>query len=268
MEAIQLTPAVCAAFTAGLRSWRAGLCSADDAYNDVDYAVETALGAGHDQIIVGPEPEDVARPLLEIFAQLSPYHPNEIRLVLPRPGDPRTVAGTGDFAGAALAAGSGIVVGNLGLAPHAIPRRFVEWRAFRLDRPAAPQLDSVAEAEHDLLLALRSGSEIFNQWSGQRIDPELQRALTRVREGGAVNALPSGYDARSTRLSARAVLVWEIVQLATTPTGASSAWEISAHAAELRKLQQSAEHALMAAINTPFRQGQSTSNYPDSARNT
>ena len=57
-------------------------------------------------------------PLRDALPALAKLSPDEIRLVLPAPGDPRGLPGPGDFAGAALLAGEAVVAGGLGLIPE------------------------------------------------------------------------------------------------------------------------------------------------------
>src|SRR4051794_37149227 len=89
------------------RAWRAGTVSyddvADETQGDEEHLVADAPGTWTDV------------PLREAVRALSKLHPDDIRLVLPAPGDPRGLPGPGPFTGHALAAGEGVIAGHLGL---------------------------------------------------------------------------------------------------------------------------------------------------------
>ncbi len=92
-----LAPRRSSRFVAWVRAWRAGLVPFDEVADAV---------AGTEEHLVADAPgtwTDV--PLREALPTLAKLSPDEIRLVLPAPGDPRGLPGPGDFAGAALLAG-------------------------------------------------------------------------------------------------------------------------------------------------------------------
>src|SRR5690349_23691613 len=135
------------------RAWRAGTVSYDDV------ADETEGGEEH---LVADAPDtwtDI--PLREAVRVLAKLHPDDIRLVLPAPGDPRGLPGPGPFTGAALEAGEGVIAGPLGLIPEVRTHtsgsgdtfEIVVWQAYPL--PGSPSLGepSPAEAEADLSAA-------------------------------------------------------------------------------------------------------------------
>ena len=93
-----------------VRAWRAGIVAYDDVADEV---------GGDEEHLVADAPgtwSDV--PLREALSVLSRLHPDEIRLVLPAPGDPRGLPGPGPFTSAALLAGEGVIAGRLGLVPQ------------------------------------------------------------------------------------------------------------------------------------------------------
>lgn len=96
---------------AWVRAWRAGLIPydevADEVAGDEDHLVADAPGTWTDVTL---------REGLTVFSKL---HPDEIRLVLPAPGDPRGLPGPGTpFTGAALIAGEGVIAARLGFVPE------------------------------------------------------------------------------------------------------------------------------------------------------
>src|SRR5215471_5700759 len=99
-----------ARFVTWARAWRAGTVSYDDVADETE---------GDEEHLVADAPDtwtDV--PLREGVRALSRLHPDEIRLVLPVPGDPRGLPGPGPFTAAALEAREGVVASRLGLVPQ------------------------------------------------------------------------------------------------------------------------------------------------------
>src|SRR5215475_8328434 len=99
-----------ARFVTWARSWRAGIVSYDD--------VADATEAGEEHLVSDAPGTWTDIPLREAVRSLSKLHPDEIRLVLPAPGDPRGLPGPGPFTGRALAVGEAVVAGRLGLVPE------------------------------------------------------------------------------------------------------------------------------------------------------
>jgi hypothetical protein len=241
---------------AWVRSWRAGLVPFDDVVDAV-----TGADAEHDVADLPGEPHVV--PLRTALAALSGVDGDAVRLVLPAAGDPRGLPGPGPFTTSALAAGEGAVCGSLGLVPTVLRRvsgsgdvwHTVHWRAFPL--PQLPRHDplGLAEADHELLDALRTSTDALRELDVARWRPELAEALAGLRRDGGRGDLPSGYDPRAHRVLHRAELVGRIVALAGTeaPGGAVTAFEASARDAALRPLATAARRARVAAHNAPLR---------------
>jgi hypothetical protein len=258
-----------ATLAAWTRSWRAGLVS-------VDQVVDEVCRTDAEHIFDGLP--DRARPasLTEGLAMFSRLGPDQIRLALPTPGDPRGLPGPGPFTSAALTAGEGVLCGLVGLVPEVDVRRsgsgdawrVVVWRCLPFSsgdgglalsgRDPLAIADAgaltVGEAEHDLLMALRESTDLLRRLDVARWRPELAAALAELRhdtEGG----LPPGYDARCRRLVARAGTVAGILSLATAdaPGGAVTAFEAAERDAALRPLATAARRAHTAAINAPLR---------------
>src|SRR5690349_23166105 len=112
------------------RAWRAGTVSYDDV------ADETEGGEEH---LVADAPDtwtDI--PLREAVRVLAKLHPDDIRLVLPAPGDPRGLPGPGPFTGAALEAGEAVMTPDFGVVPEVrrhtsgsgMTFETVSWRGF------------------------------------------------------------------------------------------------------------------------------------------
>src|SRR5688500_10644820 len=140
-------------FVAWVRAWRAGLVPYDELADQI---------AGDEEHLVSDAPgtwTDV--PLGDALSALSRLHPDEIRLVLPAPGDPRGLPGPGPFTSAALLAGEGVVAGTIGLIPEVrthtsgsgVTFETVLWRCYPLSEAAAAAAalpPGAAEAEGTL----------------------------------------------------------------------------------------------------------------------
>jgi hypothetical protein len=258
-----------AALAAWMRSWRAGFVSYDEVLDEI-------RGYDADHLVDGLPSAGSPVSLADGLATFSRLGPDDIWLVLPSPGDPRGLPGPGPFTDAALSAGEGVLCGATGLVPEVETRlsgsgdvwRTVIWRTppltgsapltgggpdpLTLARRGAP---TVAEADHDLLMALREATDVLRELDVARWRPELAAALTDLRRESDDRGLPPGYDARCGRLVGRAGTVSRILALAAAdaPGGAVSAFEAAERDAALRPLATAARRAHAAAVNAPLR---------------
>jgi hypothetical protein len=242
-------------FVAWVRAWRAGLVPCDDA------AVEIA---GDEEHLVADAPgtwTDVS--LGEGITALAKLHPDEIRLVLPAPGDPRGLPGPGPFTGAALVAGEGVVASRLGLVPHVrshtsgsgVTFETVLWRIYGLpEAPGSPDQPTAAEAEAELSIALADATRALGKLDVAQWRPELAGALAALRRPDSGAELPPGYDSRARRLYARATVLDRVLALAehVAPGGAITGYEAQQRDAALRPLMVACRRALVAACNAPL----------------
>ncbi|GAA0963206.1 hypothetical protein GCM10009558_082160 [Virgisporangium aurantiacum] len=244
-----------ARFVSWVRAWRAGLVPYDEVAGEI---------AGDEEHLAADVPgtwTDVQLP--EALSALSKVHPDEIRLVLPAPGDPRGLPGPGPFAGAALLTGEGVVAATLGLVPEVRTHtsgsgdtfETVLWRCYPLpelrrqhDEPSA------AEAEAELSAALMSTTSALTKLDVAQWRPELAGALQALRRPDNSTDLPPGYDARARRLYARASVLDRVLALAelSAPGGAVNGYEAQQRDAALRPLTQACRRALVAACNAPM----------------
>jgi hypothetical protein len=243
-------------FVAWVRAWRAGLVPYDDLAEEI---------AGDEEHLVSDAPgawTDV--PLGEALAALSKCHPDEIRLVLPAPGDPRGLPGPGPFTGAALVAGEGVVAPELGLVPEVrthtsgsgVTFETVLWRCYALPAPARRPVDELtaAEAEAELSQTLTDATRTLAKLDIAQWRPELAGALAALRRPDSGTDLPPGYDPRARRLYARASILDRVLALAdqSAPGGAVNGYEAQQRDAALRPLTVSCRRALVAACNAPM----------------
>jgi len=236
------------------RSWRAGTVSYDDV------ADETERGEEH---LVADAPDtwsDV--PLREAIRTLSRLHPDEIRLVLPVPGDPRGLPGPGPFTAQALDIGEGVVAGRLGLVPQVRTHvsgsgdtfETVVWHAYPLPEAAPNAEPGLAEADADLTGAVTEATAALTRLDVAAWRPELAGALSALRRPDNGTDLPPGFTPRARRLYARASVLDRVLALAAevAPGGAVNGFEAQQREAALRPLSVACRRALVAACNSPL----------------
>jgi hypothetical protein len=244
-------------FVAWVRAWRAGLVPYDEAAEEI---------AGGEEHLVTDAPgawTDV--PLRDALSGFSKLAPDEVRLVLPAPGDPRGLPGPGDFAGAALLAGEAVIARDLGLIPEVrihtsgsgMTFETVLWRVRPLP-PTASLADfgapGAAEAESDLAVALAETTAALTRLDVAQWRPELAGALAELRRPDGCTDLPPGFDPRARRLFARASVLDRVLALANhaAPGGAVNGYEAQQRDAALRPLTVACRRALVAACNAPL----------------
>jgi hypothetical protein len=237
-----------------VRAWRAGLVPYDDVAAEV---------AGDEEHVAADAPGTWTEvPLAELLPTFAPLHPDQVRLVLPAPGDPRGLPGPGALSGAALLAGEAVLAGPYGLVPEVRQHtsgsgdlfETVLWRVYQLpDGPADPG-PGVSEAEADLNLALAEATARLARLDIAQWRPELAGALATLRRPDSVGDLPAGYDARARRLYARATVLDGVLALAgqSAPGGAVTGYEARQRDEALRPLTTACRRALVAAVNAPL----------------
>lgn len=240
-------------FASWTRAWRAGLVPYDDLPEEI------ALGEEH---LVADAPGTWTEvPLSEALSLMAKLHPNDIRVVLPAPGDPVGLPGPGAFTGAALAAGEGVLAGQFGFVPEVQEYTSgsgdvfstVIWRVYEL--PAGqptPVGPTPGEAEGDLSAALLEATTALTRLDVAQWRPELAGALAALRRPDSSTELPPGYDQRARRLFARANTLDRVLSLAdeSAPGGAVNSYEARARDEVLRPLASACRRALVAACNS------------------
>ncbi|WP_035856807.1 hypothetical protein [Cryptosporangium arvum] len=244
-----------ATLAAWARAWRAGLVSFDEVLDET---------TGDEEHLVR-HPDGSEETLSSALVGFSTVPPDEIRVVLPAAGDPRGLPGPGPFTSAALLAGEGVVLGTSGLVPEAELHPHLDpadrwagtcWLAHPLPATPVPaESITLAEADHDLSMALTEAIGALRDLDVARLPPGLAKGLASLRGSeGAGPELPVGYSARARRLSARATTIAGVLTLASTDTSgaAVNAFEAAARDAAFRPLATAARRARAAAINSPL----------------
>jgi hypothetical protein len=251
-------------FVAWVRAWRAGLIPYDDVIDEIEATEDHLVAEVADVERVG-EVGGEESPLREALASLSSLHPDEIRLVLPAPGDPRGLPGPGTpFTGRALVTGEAVLAGPLGLVPEVRTHvsgsgdsfATVVWWSHPLPAqgPAGGVDVSAAEAETELSGALAEATTALTHLDVAHWRPELGGALADLRRHDDAGELPPVFNPRARRLYARASLLDRMLALAgrAAPGGAVNAFEAQQRDAALRPLTTACRRALVAACNAPL----------------
>jgi hypothetical protein len=241
-------------FVAWARAWRAGTVSYDDVADEI---------AGDEEHLVADVPGTWTEvPVRQALSALSRLHPDEIRLVVPVPGDPRGLPGPGMFSTAALAAGEAVLASRLGFVPEVRTHTSgsgdtfstVVWRAYPLPEAVTmtPGEPTAAEAEADLAAALSEATTALTRLDVASWRPELSGAIAALRRPDNGSDLPPGFSPRARRLLARAMVLSRVLALAeeVAPGGAVNAHETQQRDAALRPLVQACRRAVVAACNS------------------
>jgi hypothetical protein len=241
-------------FVTWVRSWRAGLVPYDE--------VAAEIAEDEEHLAADAPGTWTEVPLGEILSLFAKLHPDEIRVVLPVPGDPRGLPGPGEFTGAALLAQEAVIAGRYGLVPEV--RRHtsgsgdvfetVLWRVYELPAAPAEGGPGPAEAEGELNAALAEATAQLARLDVAQWRPELAGALATLRRPDFAGDLPPGYDARVRRLYARATVLDGVLVLAgqSAPGGAITGYEAQRRDEALRPLMTACRRALAAACNAPL----------------
>jgi hypothetical protein len=241
-------------FVAWVRAWRAGLVPFDDLADEItggeEHLVADAPGTWTD-VPLGAG--------LPVFAKL---HPDDIRLVLPAPGDPRGLPGPGPLTGAAMLAGEALMTPSFGLVPEVrshtsgsgVTFETVLWRVIGTGEYRPGFQMGAAEAETELTQALSEATTQLTRLDVAQWRPELAGALQALRRPESTATLPPGFDPRARRLFARASVLDQVLALAehSAPGGAVNGYEAQQRDAALRPLTAACRQALVAACNSPL----------------
>ncbi len=237
------------------RAWRAGTVSYDDVVDETE--------GGEEHLVAGsPDPWDET-PLRHAVRTLSRLHPDEIRLVLPVPGDPRGLPGPGPFTDEALAVGEAMIGGELGLVPHVRSHtsgsgdtfEIVIWHTHSLPTAHRGEPDlSPAQAESDLSAAMAEATITLTRLDVAAWRPDLASAIAALRRPDNGPCLPPGFSPRARRLFSRAIVLDRVLALAAevAPGGAINGYEAQQRHLALKPLTEACRRALVAACNAPL----------------
>ncbi len=254
-HAATLTARRSSRFVAWARAWRAGLVPYDD--------VADEIANGEEHLVADAPGHWTDVHLNEGLAALSKLHPDQVRLVMPAPGDPRGLPGPGPFTSAALVTGEGVLADRIGLVPEVrthtsgsgMTFETVLWRCYGLGELARHSAEpTAAEAESELSTTLAEATRVLTKLDVAQWRPELAGALAALRRPDNGTELPPGYDPRARRLFARASVLERVLALAehAAPGGAVTGYEAQQRDAALRPLLAACRRAIVAACNAPL----------------
>ncbi|MEU8241975.1 hypothetical protein AB0C07_27290 [Actinoplanes missouriensis] len=242
-------------FVTWARAWRAGLVPFDE--------IADEIADGEEHLVADAPGTWTDVPLAQALPALAKLHPDDIRLVLPVPGDPRGLPGPGELTGAALLAGEVVMTPEFGVVPEVrrhtsgsgVEFETVLWRFMPAPEHRPVFQMGAAEAEAELTAALGEATAQLTRLDVAQWKPELAGALQALRRPESTATLPPGFDPRSRRLFARASVLDQVLALAETnaPGGAVNGFEAQARDAALRPLTAACRQALVAACNAPLR---------------
>jgi hypothetical protein len=241
-------------FVTWVRAWRSGLVPFDE--------VAGEIAADEEHLVTDSPGTWTDVPLPQALPAFTKLHPDEIRLVLPAPGDPRGLPGPGELTGAALVAGEAVMTPSFGVVPQVqrhvsgsgVEFETVLWRFFPVaDYRPGFQLGA-AEAEGELTVALGEATAQLTKLDIAQWKPELAGALQALRRPESTATLPPGFDPRARRLFARASVLDQVLALAdlNAPGAAVNGYEAQQRDAALRPLTNACRQALVAACNSPL----------------
>ncbi|BAL86896.1 hypothetical protein AMIS_16760 [Actinoplanes missouriensis 431] len=242
-------------FVTWVRAWRAGLVPFDE--------IADEIADGEEHLVADAPGTWTDIPLAQALPALAKLHPDDIRLVLPVPGDPRGLPGPGELTGAALLAGEVVMTPEFGVIPEVrrhtsgsgVEFETVLWRFMPAPEHRPVFQMGAAEAEAELTAALGEATAQLTRLDVAQWKPELAGALQALRRPESTATLPPGFDPRSRRLFARASVLDQVLALAETnaPGGAVNGFEAQARDSALRPLTAACRQALVAACNAPLR---------------
>ena len=186
-------------------------------------------------------------------------------MVLPTSGDPLGLAAAGPLTPAAVLAEAAVVVSchadTFGWVPEPDMRGSsyagVRWRGYAgsvVAPPAGVAPDRIVEqADRALRRALRAATEALADVDLARWRAEAaagrQAAESALRT--RPRAMPPSWPAPARVLGERALALWQVVRIAASDSGASSASGVAVRAGALRDLSHAVREAAMIAYNVP-----------------
>jgi hypothetical protein len=200
--------------SARLAVWTTAWLEGRAGFDDV---LDAMARSGHRHLLVTDgEPE---QPLGAALFDWRRAGVSGVRVVLPAAGDARGLPGPLEFGRAAIAAGEAAYGGPLGLVPTADAATassaapLVRWHASPIGPPAPDPL-SLADATHDLAVAMRETASLFTAGQLSGASSEVSQALSRARRAGEQLDLPPGFPSPATALAAQAERLAEMLDIA------------------------------------------------------
>ena len=209
----------------------------------------------------------VELPLQQALARLRAAGVQQLRLVLPAPGDALGLPPPGPFTVAALHASEGVLAlrpdgAGTGLVPtlnhHGSPFdgtvTTVTWSAYDVVVPGPDPGPFLHDAEHDLRRGVVEAASTLRELDIAHWQPELAGALSDLRDqarrGIDDDELPGSYPQRARQLLVQARQLAGVLSLAVADTdGSLDSHEATGREQALHELARLVRHARVAAYN-------------------
>lgn len=257
-------------------SWLAGRSAPDDVLEALHaWAPRHTLAAG-DPVTGGrtdlpwsaleSAPGTAVMPLLKMIRQSLASRGAELRLVLPVPGDVRGLPVGTAFAGDAVEAGEGILIGvpdtgGTGLIPYRIDDDTVQWNVYSVPMPRVSGADmSLGEAEYAMREAVRDAADALMRLHTTGLgagDADPRELIEAELADYSRHTYPDCVPLRAKRIldtadHVQAILTVAQREPASAPTSATAA---TAHESLLRPLWDAIRAARLVAVHTAAPQG-------------
>ncbi len=241
-----------------LSAWLAGEASLPE-------LVSRATALDEDHLVVGLWIDDLD--LEQAAARLRADGVQQVRVVLPAPGDPLGLPGPGPFTSAALVAGEGVLAltadgTGTGLVPQLTHHgteldgtvTTVTWATWPVTVAGPDQGPFLHEAEHDLRLGVVEAARALADLEVARWSPDVADALmdlrSAARRGIDDDELPRSWPPRAREVLVRTRQLAALLALAQRDVGgAIDAGQAAARDQVLRDLARVVRRARVAAYN-------------------
>jgi hypothetical protein len=234
-----------------LAAWTSAWLAGDA---NVDQVVARVRGSDEPHHVTGLGSREQA-PLADALHSLQSAGALAMRVVLPRPGDLRGLAGPANLNSDAVDAGEVVIAvgARYALVPHVEPfgppgdqGHFVSWQ-WHDANPADP-LAGLVEADRELTETLIRAESTLASLDLAAWRPEVAQLLDDLRSNATAAPLPHRFPARAQSLAARSARLLAIVEYALADDGAAvTAADADARRDALRPLEVAARQALAAA---------------------
>lgn len=260
-----LTPVSCASatMTVWLSAWLAGAAAPDDVLDALEpWAEAHDVAAADDSTarvseLPGPgSPPTSVTFLLAAVRRLGGSGP--ARLVLPVPGDLRGMPGTGSFSRAAMEAGHGVLLPDIGygLVPTPVAEGLLRWTVHSVLEPLPPDEQlPLGESEYALRDQVRRSASTLTSLGVARHRPGVRQEIENMLKARPRSLWPDGMPPHALRVLQQADEVEAILAAASVddPGGALSASAAQARTDALRPLATAVRVARRAAVGEAVR---------------
>jgi hypothetical protein len=246
--------------TVWLSAWLAGAAAPDDVLDALDPWAEAHDVVSADEStarITGlPGPTERVSSvtfLLGAVRKLGGAMPGPARLVLPVPGDLRGMPSTGAFSRAAMEAGQGVLLVDIGygLVPAPVAEGLLRWTVYSVLEVVPPESHlPLGETEYGLRDQVRQSASTLTELGVARHRPGVRQEIENTLRERPTSLWPDGMPSNTLRVLQHADEVEAILAAASVddPGGALTASAAIARTDALRPLETAVRLARRAAV--------------------